>query len=148
MKMKTWLIFALLSMVCWGSYIVVAKIATSAKYCGLGPKWATILMFVGIVVVFGIYTAMSKEARPEITTGSAAAGIMTGVLWALGMMFSFLAFRTGADVSRLVPIYNCNTLIAVLAGIMILHEMPDFAGAVRLIIGSVLIVAGGVLVAR
>jgi uncharacterized membrane protein len=146
--MKTWLVFALLSMVCWGSYIVVAKVATSAKYCGLGPRWAMILMFVGIIVVFGIYTAMSKEARPAISAGSATAGILTGVLWALGMVFSFLAFRTGADVSRLVPIYNCNTLIAVLLGIMVLHEMPNFAGVVKLLIGSVLIVLGGVLVAR
>jgi uncharacterized membrane protein len=47
-----------------------------------------------------------------------------------------------------VPIYNCNTLIAVLLGIMVLQETPNFAEAVRLIIGSVLIVAGGVLVAR
>lgn len=146
--MKTWLIYALLSMICWGSYIVVAKVATSAKYCGLGPRWAMILMFVGIIVVFGIYTAMSQEARPAISAGSATAGISTGVLWALGMVFSFLAFRTGADVSRLVPIYNCNTLIAVLLGIMVLHEMPDFAGVVKLLIGSALIIAGGVLVAR
>jgi uncharacterized membrane protein len=64
------------------------------------------------------------------------------------MIFSFLAIGTGADVSRLVPIYNCNTLIAVLAGILVLHEMPDFAGAVKLLIGSALIIAGGILVAR
>ncbi len=143
-----WLVLSLLSMVCWGSYIVVAKVATSAKYCGLGPRWAAILMFVGIIIVFAVYAALSKEAKPEITAGSAVAGISTGVLWALGMVFSFLAIGTGADVSRLVPIYNCNTLIAVLAGIMILHEMPDFAGAVKLLAGSVLIVLGGILVAR
>ncbi len=146
--MKTWLVFALLSMICWGSYIVVAKVATSAKYCGLGPRWASILMIVGIIAVFGIYAAMSKEARPVISAGSAAAGILTGVLWALGMVFSFLAIGTGADISRLVPIYNCNTMIAVLLGIIVLHEMPNFAGAVKLIIGSVLIVIGGILVAR
>jgi uncharacterized membrane protein len=146
--MKTWLILALLSMVCWGSYIVVAKVATSAKYCGLGPKWAAILMIVGIIAVFGVYAAMSKDSRPTISASSAAAGIFTGVLWALGMVFSFLAMKTGADVSRLVPIYNCNTLIAVLLGIMFLHEMPNFAGAVRLMIGSILIVIGGIIVAR
>ena len=146
--MKMWLVFSLLSMVCWGSYIVVAKVATSEKYCGLGPRWAAMLMIVGIIAVFGAYLVMSKGPKPTITTGSAVAGISTGVLWALGMVFSFLAIGTGADISRLVPIYNCNTLIAVLAGIMILHEMPDLAGAVRLIIGGVLIVLGGILVAR
>lgn len=146
--MKTWLIFALLAMVCWSAYIVVAKVATAEKYCGLGPKWASILMVVGIIAVFGIYAGVSKETRPVITAGSATAGIMTGVLWALGMLFSFLAFATGTDVSRLVPIFNCNTLIAVLLGILVLHESPDFAGAMKLLAGSVLIVIGGVLVAR
>jgi len=146
--MKTWLIYALLAMVCWGVYLVIAKVATSAKYYALGPKWAAILMVVGIIAVFGIYAAMSKEARPAITAGSAAAGIMVGVLWALGMLFSFLALGTGSDVSRLVPIFNCNTLIAVVLGILFLKEMPDFAGAVKLLIGSVLIVIGGILVAR
>jgi uncharacterized membrane protein len=146
--MKTWLIFALLAMLCWSAYIVIAKVATSAKYCGLGPKWASILMVVGIIAVFGVYAAMSKEVKPVITAGSATVGIMTGVLWALGMLFSFFAFATGSDVSRLVPIFNCNTLIAVLLGILVLHEAPDFAGAVKLLAGSVLIVLGGVLVAR
>ena len=105
-------------------------------------------MIVGMIVVFGAYLALSKGPKPTITTGSAVAGVSTGVLWALGMVFSFLAIGTGADISRLVPIYNCNTLIAVLLGIMVLHEMPDFAGIVKLIAGSVLIVLGGIIVAR
>jgi uncharacterized membrane protein len=146
--MKMWLVFSLLSMVCWGSYIAVAKVATSDKYCGLGSRWAAMLMFLGIIIVLGAYLLLSKGPKPTITTGSAVAGISTGVLWALGMVFSFLAIATGADISRLVPIYNCNTLVAVLLGIMVLHEMPNFAGVVKLLVGSVLIVIGGILVAR
>jgi uncharacterized membrane protein len=146
--MKTWLVFALLSMICWGSYIVVAKVATSAKYCGLGPRWSALLMVCGIIFVIGMYLAFSKGPRPAITVFSATAGVSQGALWALGMVFSLLAINAGGNISRLVPIFNCNTLIAVLLGIMVLHEMPDFAGVVKLLIGSVLIVAGGILVAR
>ncbi|MGA2092249.1 MAG: hypothetical protein ABSH16_02425 [Sedimentisphaerales bacterium] len=64
------------------------------------------------------------------------------------MVFSLLAFQAGADVSRAVPIFNCNTLVAVLVGILVLQEVPNFAGAVKLLIGSALIIAGGILVAR
>jgi uncharacterized membrane protein len=146
--MKTWLVYSLLAMVCWGCYIVVAKVATSEKYCGLGPRWSALLMVCGILLVIGMYVAFSKGPKPVITAPGAAAGVSQGVLWALGMVFSLLAINAGGDISRLVPIFNCNTLIAVILGIMVLHEMPNFAGVVKLLIGSVLIVGGGILVAR
>jgi transporter family protein len=146
--MKTWLVYSLLAMVCWGCYIVVAKVATSDKYCGLGPRWSALLMVCGIIFVIGMYAAFSKGPKPVITAFSATAGVSQGVLWALGMVFSLLAISAGGDISRLVPIFNCNTLIAVLLGIMVLQEIPDFAGMVKIIIGSLLIVAGGILVAR
>jgi glucose uptake protein GlcU len=146
--MKTWVVFALLAMVCWGSYIVVAKVATSDKYYGLGPKWSALLMLGGIIIVVGTYWIFGKGPRPAITIPSAIAGVSQGVLWALGMLFSLFAFRAGADVARAVPIFNCNTLVAVLLGIMLLREIPNLAGVVKILIGSLLIVFGGVLVAR
>jgi len=146
--MKMWLVFALLAMACWGCYIVVAKVATVDKYCGLGPKWSAILMLIGILAVVGIYGAFSKGPKPAITAPSAIAGVSQGVLWALGMVFSLLAFRAGADVARAVPIFNCNTLVAVLLGIVLLREIPNPAGVVKILIGSLLIVFGGILVAR
>jgi transporter family protein len=146
--MKTWLIYALLSMVCWGSYIVIAKVATVEKYCALGPKWSAILMMGGVAIVMAIYLAFSKGTRPTINLSSAAAGMSQGILWAMGMVFSLLAFQAGADVSRAVPIFNCNTLVAVLLGILVLKEIPDAAGIVRIAIGSVMVILGGVLVAR
>jgi glucose uptake protein GlcU len=146
--MKMWIVFSLLAMVCWGSYIVVAKVATVEKYCALGPKWSAILMMGGIAVVMAIYLAFSKGTRPTLTVPSMIAGVSQGVLWTMGMVFSLLAFEAGADVSRAVPIFNCNTLVAVLLGIMVLKEIPDSAGIVRIVIGSAMVILGGVLVAR
>jgi transporter family protein len=105
-------------------------------------------MVIGIVIVMGAYVALSKEPKPLLTPASTLVGISTGALWALGMLFSVLAIGMGANVSRITPIYNCNTLVAVLLGIMILKEIPDSAGVVRIIIGSLLIISGGVLVAK
>ena len=146
--MKTWLVYALLAMMCWGSYIVVAKVATVEKYCALGPKWSAILMMCGIAIVMMIYLAFSKGVKPALTLPSTIAGMSQGVLWAMGMVFSLLAFQAGADVSRAVPIFNCNTLVAVLLGIIVLKEIPDAVGIVKIAIGSVMVILGGVLVAR
>lgn len=146
--MKAWVVFALLAMLCWGCYIVVAKVATSEKYCGLGPKWSALLMLVGIIAVVGIYWIFGKGPRPAITMPSAIAGVSQGVLWALGMLFSLFAFKAGADVARAVPIFNCNTLVAAVLGIVLLREIPDSAAVVRILTGSLMIVFGGILVAR
>ena len=41
---RTQLTYAILATVCWGSYIVAAKVASSAKYCNVPPRWTTLLM--------------------------------------------------------------------------------------------------------
>lgn len=146
--MKIWLVYALLSMVAWGSYIVAAKVTTSPKYYGLSPRLSSMLMFAGIGLIFLFYWLWPSGKGKELTIGSTVSGVSTGVLWGLGMLFSFLAIETGANVSRLVPIYNCNTLIAVLLGILVLRELGDASQIIRILIGSVLIVVGGVLVSR
>jgi uncharacterized membrane protein len=146
--MKTWLVYALLATFSWGTYIVVAKIATSSKYCGLEPKWSAILMWVGIGTVFVLYWLLSGGEKVKLNLPSIAAGVSSGGLWALGMLFSLCAIKAGADVARLAPIYNSNTLVAVLLGIVLLHEVRDTSGIFKVAIGSVLILFGGILVTR
>lgn len=146
--MKPWLIYSLLVMLSWGGYIVVAKVATSDQYFGLPPRWSAILIYIGIGLVFAIYCLLTKDDRANLNYKSILTGISSGVLWALGMVFSLLALKAGADVSRLVPIYNCNTLVAVLLGIIFLRELSNLASISSVIIGSILIMVGGVLVVR
>jgi len=146
--MKSWLLYSLFAMLSWGGYIVVAKVATSNQYFGLSSRWAAILMYAGIGLVFAIYCLLAKDGKSNLNHQSIAAGISSGALWALGMVFSLLALKVGADVSRLVPIYNCNTLVAVLLGIIFLREISNLASISSVIIGSILIIIGGVLVVK
>lgn len=146
--MRIWLVYALLSMFAWGSYIIAAKVTTSSKFFGLSPRISSMLMFAGIGITFLFYWILSGREGKSLSVGGTAAGISTGVLWGLGMLFSFLAIETGADVSRLVPIYNCNTLVAVLLGILLLREVVEAPQMIRILVGSVLIIIGGVLVSR
>ena len=148
--MKTWLIYALLATLAWGGYIVVAKIATAREYCGLSARSSAALMYLGIGAVFALAWPLMGGAGASRPTGAGpmAAGIGAGVLWALGMLFALLAIKAGADIARLTPIYNCNTLVAVLLAVMLLGELREPRDLARVAAGAALIVGGGVLVAR
>jgi uncharacterized membrane protein len=145
---RTQLIYAILATVCWGSYIVVAKVASSEKYCGMPARWTTLLMGVGIIAAFACYWFSSDKVPFHMNVPSVAAGVGAGLLWALGMVFALLALRGGADVARLVPLYNANTFVALLLAVVLLREVPGAKDMVRVGLGSVLVVAGGLLVAR
>ena len=69
-----------------------------------------------------------------------------GAFWAVGALIQLTALKGGADVSRLTPIYNMNTLLVVFLGIILLKELPDASNMLRVAAGAVLIVAGGILV--
>lgn len=70
-----------------------------------------------------------------------------GITWGLGTACIAIAIsKYKAPLSTIVPLFNMNTLIAVLLGLWIFAEWKE-VHVVRLIIGSILIVAGGTLVA-
>jgi uncharacterized membrane protein len=145
---RTQLTYAILATICWGCYIVVAKVASSEKYCNVPPRWTTALMGLGILAVFACYWRFSASAPLRANLPSIAAGIGAGLLWATGMVFALLALRGGADVARLVPLYNANTLVALALAFIVLREIPHAGEIIKLSCGSALILLGAILVAR
>jgi uncharacterized membrane protein len=105
-------------------------------------------MGLGIIAVFACYWLFSSGAQFRANLPSLTAGIGAGLLWAIGMIFAFLALRGGADVARLVPLYNANTLIALVLAIIVLREVPQAREITRLTAGSAFIILGAFLVAR
>jgi drug/metabolite transporter (DMT)-like permease len=142
------LTYAILATVCWGSYIVVAKVASSEKYCNVPARWTMLLMGLGILVVFASYWRFATAVAFQPSVQSVAASAGAGVLWATGMVLALLALREGAEVARLVPLYNANTLVALVLAITVLREIPESREILRLSLGGVLIAIGGLLVAR
>ncbi len=113
MNMPTWLIYGLLASLCWGTYAVISKIVTSAKYLGIQPSGASLLMLGGIAVVFLVYFLWKswtlslnlklmgfllialilgyviyalKETSIQISLPTLGFGFLQGVLWASGMV--------------------------------------------------------------
>ena len=175
MNMPTWLLYGLLASLSWGTYAVVARVVISEKYFGIQPTAASLMMLGGITFVFMLYFLIRqemlsilaksggilliigvlgyilfllKQSGVAISPATVGLGILQGVLWASGMIFSFLALALGAEVAKLVPIYNTNTLIAVTLGLILLREIPAPDERLKVIIGAILIVIGGILISR
>lgn len=71
-----------------------------------------------------------------------------GASWAAGMALVALALtRYGVPLSKLAPLYNMNTLVVVLLALIVFAEAREVAFP-RLLLGTLLILAGGVVVAR
>lgn len=77
---------------------------------------------------------------------SATWGLMAGFAWAIGSGFvSFALLKWNVPISKLNPIYNTNTLITVVLGLVIFSEWKQ-AAPLPLLGGAVLILAGSLLV--
>jgi len=145
-KMQTWLIYGILTSIFWGCYILASKVATSEKYFGLKSSHVSLLMLIGIAIVVTanlIYEGKSPFPKSKLGIGFA---VLAGILWALGITFSLKALNAGADVSKLTPIYNTNTLIAVILGIILLKEIPAANQMIKVVLGAICIVIGAILV--
>src|SRR5262249_39670279 len=116
---------------------------TAKAGIGTGP----FLIVVGVVVVLigGIFTAVERDTTVNWASGLQAGAF--GVLWASGIGCIAIALgRYEGQISQLVPLYNMNTLVAVVIGLVALSEWQTVQPG-RLLLGAVLTVAGGVLAA-
>lgn len=142
--MENWVIYGLIASVCFGVNAVIYKIAAT-KGQGLNPYLGVFSVGLGVFLFFFLmYLIKSPKFIPNWTGLTLA--LVAGVLWAIGMLMIALAVANKGDISRLAPLYNTNTLIAVLLGILFLKEIPTGTAVFKVISGSVLIVIGAILV--
>ncbi len=122
---------------------VFSKASTQAGI-GLGPY----LMTVGAAVFVCGLCLLTVTPDRTITLRAATPAFLTGFLWALGAAGVAMALsRYGIPLGKIVPLYNTNTLVAVLVGLWVFAEWKQVQ-PLRLLAGSLLIVAGSVLVAK
>jgi hypothetical protein len=82
-----------------------------------------------------------------VNTVSVLYACVYGVLWASGIACIAIALRRyDAQISQLAPLYNMNTLVAVVLGLVVLAEWQkvDFW---KLLLATAFTIAGGVLAA-
>ena len=136
------LIGGLLPAVFYGISGVFAKPATEAGI-GIGLYILLIGLAVSLtgLLIYGFSPDNTISLRSGIFT------VAVGLTWAIsaaGVAVALASYQV--PVSRLVPLYNMNTLVAVLLGLVIFAEWKDVQTA-KLVGGAVLIAIGGSMVA-
>lgn len=97
------------------------------------------------MVMGAIYGLLVIE--PRVTLRPLGLAAFAGALFAAGAgLISFALIRFDAPLSQLSPLYNMNILVSVLLGLFIFSELAEVS-AIRLLIGTLLVLAGGWLVA-
>lgn len=136
------LIGGLLPAVLFGISGVFQKVCTRAGI-GTGPYLA--VTGAVVLVVGGIVTTIERDAT--LNRASLLATVLFGLFWASGVGCIAVALqRYGGQISQLVPLYNMNTLVAVLIGLVALAEWRAVQPG-RLLLATALILAGGLLAA-
>ncbi len=127
----------------YGGSALFQKLSTN-----VGISISTYLIAVGIgVATAGIGFYFFDNSTAFSMKASFYAG-MFGLTWGIAsglVAYSLLTFNV--PISQLVPLYNMNTLVAVLLALFIFSEWKDL-NTVKLILGSVLIVVGSIFVSN
>ncbi len=140
--MENWIFYGILASFFFGLNVIVYKIAYQKG--NLSPYYGSFMFGIGVIVVFGLIFLFRPSF--EFEWKSSGLALAAGAIWALGFLSIAIAVSQKADIARLAPIYNTNTILAVLIGIIFLKEIPDKSQIFRIIVGAVLIVFGAVLV--
>lgn len=129
--------------ICLGLFSIFQKMSTRV---GSGP--GVFLMIVSIAVFLtGLATYfISGEKLPAIR-GFLWAGVC-GFLWALGFgCITYALLRFDIPMSKLSPLFNSNTLVAVVLSLWVFAEWQSVS-VPKVIVGTVLIVAGAIVVSN
>ena len=140
--MENWIIYGLVASLCFAVQTVLYKFAFQKG--SSTPYYASFIFAIGIIVTFAVFMLFNQEFKFEWKSGSLL--LVSGIIWAVGFLAVAIAIAQKADIARLAPIYNTNTLLAVILGIIFLKELPDKSQMFRVISGAVLIVIGSILV--
>lgn len=123
-------------------------------FSGICQKWSSqhgistgaYLVFIGLGVVSVGAVLWLMNSNQQFSIASTVPALGLGISWGLGALGVALGIsKYGAPLAKLVPLYNMNTLVAVLLALVIFSEWRE-VHLVKLSIGAVMIIAGGILV--
>lgn len=141
-KMPNWIVYGIIASLFFALNTILYKVA--AQKGNFSPYYGSFMFGLGVVMIFGLFLLFRPSFAFEWKSSGLA--LVAGVIWGLGFLAVAAAIAKGSDVARLAPIYNTNTILAVLMAIIFLKEIPDVSQMFKVIAGAVLIVIGSVLV--
>lgn len=141
-EIKALLIGGVLPAILYGVTGILQKLSAKAEG---GPAMYLICLGAGTVLVGVVLQFILPEQTLSLRSISFA--LAAGLTFSLGAgLITVALLKYQAAISQLSPLYNMNVLVTVVFGLAIFAEYQD-ANVLRLIGGTVLIIAGGMLVA-
>jgi uncharacterized membrane protein len=108
------------------------------------------LMAIGVVIFltgFALKPLLNTSATKESWLGLGFS-IISGLFWAVATsLVNYSIVKFGTPIAILTPLYNMNTLFAVLGGLILFAEWKS-VNSLPVFIGTIFIVVGGILVSR
>lgn len=135
------IIGGLLPAIFFGLTGILAKIVSQK---GIAPP--AYLFFAGVGYIVAGFIAYPFFKSADFNSGSAFVSVLIGISQATGMALVFYAlFAFASPMSQLAPLYNTNTLIAVVLSLIIFSEWQE-VNTFKVLFGAVLIVVGSYFV--
>ncbi len=148
--MKTWWLFVLCTVVCWGAYVPTIHHGQEA----LGGRNTALraFLFVGLAyfLIGVVVLAYLYQWRPEplqFTGGGAAISTLAGVLGALGALGVVFALKTGGKPIYVAPLVFAGAPIVNTVVSMVWNK-PAKAPSAWFYVGMALAAGGAALVLR
>ena len=140
-RMKTWVIYALISMVFAGFTSVIAKLGLSGISGELGLAIRTCFVFI-FVLAFALATVPGSQLSALARNNYLWLGL-SGITTAISWVFYYKAIKEG-QVSTVALIDKGSIVVSVLLAALILKEQIT----PRTLFGAVLMVTGLLIIAR
>ncbi len=139
--MPTWILFGLGAALALGAANIPQKLALgTVSPFAYGILSGLVILIVNITLLFIYGDSLNLAAKKE--WGFA---FMAAALFAAGSVFIALGYRGDANPAIFPALFNTNTLIATILGVLILKETlavplwQAFAGSAFVVIGAVLV---------
>jgi glucose uptake protein GlcU len=135
-----YLIGGIVPAILYGLYNILQKASSQYK---ISPGMYLIVVGICAITLGTAYCLIFKEYTITPTSGFFAT--LNGLMWGFATCLIALAYsRFKMPVSKLVPIFNTNTLVAVILGLIIFSEWKTVSSP-KIIIGAILVIIGGTL---
>ena len=113
---------------------------------GISIPFYVICTGAGTLLIGAIMLMVMKDTKVSLASGGYA--FTAGALWAAGVSGLLIALPNyDASISIITPLFNMNTLVTVALGLWLFSEWQTVK-VPQLLLGSLLIVIGGAVVAK
>ena len=138
-----YIIGGILPAILLGIFSVFLKASTQR---GISPGMLLIIIGINIIVLGIIYCWISRDYTLSLSSGFFTS--LTGLFWGIANLLIIIGLsRFSMPISKLVPLFNMNTMVAVIIGLFVFAEWKN-VNIGQLLLATLLIIIGGTLAAN